>query len=86
MPPRRRRTPQNDGAELRREILAELRDCLGPHAEREGALYDQLIGPLERGEAVQVHRYDLPEWHPERFTGEPYDSLLLDEHNTLRDI
>ncbi|RIR12836.1 hypothetical protein [Mycobacteroides abscessus] len=77
MPPRKRaRRP--GGAELRTEILAELRDCLGPHAEPGGVFHEHLIAPLEGGDAVQVHRYDLPDWHSERFAGEPHELVWLD--------
>lgn len=78
MPPRKRRR-RRDGAELRAEILAELRDCLGPHAEPGGVFHEHLVAPLERGDEVQVHRYDLPEWHPERCAGEPHELVWLDE-------
>lgn len=44
MPPRKRRR-RRDGAELRAEILAELRDCLGPHAEPGGAYSTSTSSP-----------------------------------------
>lgn len=78
MPPRRRRTPR-DGTELRAQILAELHDCLGPHAEPGGVFHEHLIAPLERGDEVQVHRYDLPDRHPERFAGELHELVWLNE-------
>lgn len=85
MPPRRR-APRRNSSELRTEILTELRDCIGSHADSEGVLHDTLVGPLDRGEAVQIHRWDLPDWHPARFDGPPHDCLLLDADNTLRDV
>ncbi|WP_078326247.1 hypothetical protein [Mycobacteroides salmoniphilum] len=77
MPPRKR-TRKRDGAELRSEILAELRECLGAHAEPGGVWHDHFIAPLERGDEVQVQRYDLPDWHPERFAGQPHEPIWLD--------
>ncbi|MDO2976028.1 hypothetical protein P5V62_16750 [Mycobacteroides abscessus subsp. massiliense] len=84
MPPRRRRAHRRD--ELRTEILTELRECLGSHAEPEGVLHETLVGPLDRGESVQIRRWDIPDWNPARFDGPPDDWLILDEDNTLRDI
>lgn len=85
MPPRKR-TRRPDSAELRAQILAELRDCLGPHAERGGAFHEHLVAPLERGDQVQVHRYDLPDWHPERFAGEPHELVCLDAVSHVSDV
>lgn len=84
MPPRKR-TRRPDSADLRREILAELRDCLGPHAEPGGVFHEYLIAPLESGDEVQVHRYDLPDWHPERYAGEPHESISLTAVNLVGD-
>ncbi|WP_083336199.1 hypothetical protein [Mycobacteroides saopaulense] len=80
MPPRKR-TRRPDSTELRAQILAELRDCLGPHAELGGVFHEHLIAPLEGGQVVQIHRYDLPDWHPERYAGEPHEPIWLNAHS-----
>ncbi len=65
----------NNGPELRAAVLDELRKGLGWAADMP-EFADKLIGPLARGEAVTIDRYDLPDWCPERHVGRPGDTLL----------
>jgi hypothetical protein len=79
----RRDRPANHGAELRAAVLAEVVDCLGGLGLP--TFDDGLIGPLERGEAVAIKRWDLPDWCPERHVGAPSDDLVLGVDNKLRE-
>ena len=54
----------------------------------DAALWQAFSGDVERlvaGEEVLIHRYDLPDWHPERDAGLPGDYLILGVDDVLRE-
>lgn len=82
MPRPRKGAAALDGAKLRADILDELRETLGGLA---GAVpwVASLFDRLEQGEAVELYRWDLPDWSPDRHVGRPHDRILLHADDTL---
>ncbi|ARG54599.1 hypothetical protein PJK45_04830 [Mycobacterium kansasii] len=77
MPRRRRRV--DAGGSLRAFLAGEQRNLYGII----DGLY-RTAGAIESGGPVRIHRYDLPDDHPERCAGEPGDDLILGADDELR--
>lgn len=79
-------------AELREAILEEvvpqvecIQGSLGLLGAGDAAgMFD--LGALESGADAEVWRWDLPDWCPERWVGEPGDLLLLTAGNVLVEL
>lgn len=55
--------------------------------ELDAALWEAFSGDVDglaAGEEVLIHRYDLPDWHPERDAGLPGDYLVFGADDVLR--
>jgi hypothetical protein len=55
--------------------------------ELDAALWQAFGAPVDQlaaGEEVLIHRYDLPDWHPERDAGLPGDYIVFGADDVLR--
>jgi hypothetical protein len=76
--------------ELRSELRMLFTDTLldGPDGAQWGEYAwtecSKGVDPLVAGEAVLVHRYELPDGHPQLMAGHPSDYLVLGADDVLR--
>jgi hypothetical protein len=42
------------------------------------------VDALAAGQPYRLHRWELPDFHPQRFVGSVHDDLVLDERDVLR--
>lgn len=72
----------SDGQQLRADILDELRETQGWLAEVLPCVNAELAA-LEGGGEVELTRWDLPEWCPQRHIGGLHDRVVLRADNTI---
>lgn len=80
MPPRRPKRPASTGADLRAFLAEQERDVF--------CVIDGVFltaAAIEAGKSVTIHRFELPDWCPERNGGCANDALVLDEDDQLVD-
>ena len=68
------------------EAAVEFRAMYGHYGPEYWAVLSRPVDQLLAGEPYRLHRFELPDDHPERRVGWPSDSLVLTEHDELSSV